>query len=64
MTIVGEKLRNNVDETAEMALNALKAHDINVVGYIKDDLSYSVLVKEEKRIESIILLHNMFITGN
>jgi len=64
VTIVGEKLRESVDETADKALTALKVHNIDVVGYIKDDLSYSVLVKEVKRIESIILLHNMFITGN
>jgi len=63
VTVVGEILRNDIANVSSFILKSLKDAGINVYGDIKDDLSCSVLVSEEERVDTIILLHKMFVTN-
>ena len=62
VTLVGEGLREQVNEIGPRVKELLNAMGIDVEGEICDQLSYSVLVHESKRQETILALHDAFIT--
>ena len=61
VTIVGEGLRDRVEEIAPRANDVLASAGLEVEGEIRDALSYSVLVREEQRKDAILALHGEFI---
>jgi aspartokinase len=63
VTLVGEGLRDRVEEIGFRAKSMLNEHGLHVEGEICDTLSYSMLVHEAQRIEAIVLLHDAFITS-
>ncbi|HEX2952055.1 MAG TPA: aspartate kinase [Armatimonadota bacterium] len=62
VTMVGEGMRGQVDEIAPRVKDILAGQKIQVEGEINDTLSYSVLVNESQRKESILALHDAFVT--
>ena len=63
VTLVGEGLREKVDEAAARATETLAAAGIQSEGEIRDTLSYSALVPEEQRKDAILALHDEFIAS-
>lgn len=61
VTLVGEGLRNRVDEVRQQTADLLGAHGIHIEGEIDDQLSYSVLVHEAQRVETTLALHACFL---
>ncbi len=63
VTLVGEGLRDRVDEIGIRIVQLLDAHGMHVEGEIYDTISFSALVHEAQRIEAIIVLHDAFIAS-
>lgn len=64
VTLVGEGLRERVTETAARVRDVLDAAGIPADGEIHDELSYSVLVPEDKRQAAVLALHRAFCSTN
>lgn len=62
VTLVGDGLRNEVDDIALRVKDCLLDAGIEVEGEICDTLSYSVLVHEARRKDTVLALHDTFIT--
>ncbi len=63
VTLVGEGIRDRVEEIGVHARKILSARGIHVEGDIRDTISYSALVHETQRIDAIIALHDAFISS-
>lgn len=62
VTLVGEGLRDQVSELGSRVKDLLANYGIHVEGEICDQLSYSVLVHESQRRETILALHDTYIS--
>lgn len=63
ITLVGEGLRDRVDDIAPRANDLLAGAGIEAEGEIRNTLSYSMLVPEEQRKTAILALHGEFVTS-